>query len=501
MDEIREMIGVFSRKGHRKIETLSGDKVTGKKDNLYSQYYQGIKSGVFKNDEDAAKALLNRKPDSKAFQMIKSRVKRRLMNNLFFLENKGSKIAKAYYACNRDWFSAKFLIVNGAMETGYKLLRSTYSRAVKFQFYGLLVPILRLLKVQSAFMGLHSDFRQYSKALEEVIPLNDAEMKLEGIFLELSLHFQKKMNPEIDFAEKSNEWISEVEELFAKYPTHENTLYYYRILILYYWGTYKFESVLYSATRAQDYLLNHPELSSQVRLAEFALQKLSACLALKDFYRGTLIAKECIALFKEGSTNWLVSQEYHFQLGMQTGNYAASKSIFEDVTSSKAFSNASELLHERWLIFGAFLHYMGYAPKQSGTEKFNFYKFINQVPHYSHDKKGFNVSILVLPVLFLLNEGRFKEVIDRTESLRIYSSRYLKGEDSARSKLFIKMLSLIDKNNFKPAQIRKAGLKYCEQLKTTPHLASGQSDLEIVPPEILWETVLKNLEKIEAARD
>lgn len=298
--------------------------------------------------------------------------------------------------------------------------------------------------------------------------------------------------------EKANAWVERAESLIESFPTHENALNYFRILILFNWANYRYEAVLNAAGGAQDYLLKHSDFSSQARIAEFALHKLSACLALKDFKLGTPIAKECIALFKEGSVNWLISQEYHFQLGMQTGNYHEARAIYDEVIQTHAFSQIDALRQERWLIFGAFLHYTG-AGSANGKDKFNLYKFINAVPNYSHDKQGFNVSILVLQVLFLAEQGKFKELMDRTEALRIYSSRYLKGSASLRSKIFIKMLQLLEKKEFNPQQVRKSGIKYLEQLNAIPLKHVGQSEMEIIPPEQLWEMMLQKLERTRAA--
>ncbi len=133
--------------------------------------------------------------------------------------------------------------------------------------------------------------------------------------------------------------------------------------------------------------------------------------------------------------------------------------------------------------------------QHKGPEKFRIKKFLNEVPTYSKDKRGNNITILILHILLLLQQRKYGEIIDRVESLKTYSHRYLRQDDTFRSNCFIKMLLQLPAASFhKKGVIRKAK-KYWEKLQSVPLKKANQSvELEIIPYETLWEFVLNSLD-------
>ena len=128
-------------------------------------------------------------------------------------------------------------------------------------------------------------------------------------------------------------------------------------------------------------------------------------------------------------------------------------------------------------------------------KKIRVNKFLNEVPIYSKDKRGTNITILILHILFLLQQGKYGVIIDRMESLKTYAHRYLRKDDTYRSNCFIKMLMQLPAADFhKQGVIRKAQ-KYWEKLQAVPlEVANQSAEIEIVPYEMLWEFVLESLD-------
>lgn len=116
------------------------------------------------------------------------------------------------------------------------------------------------------------------------------------------------------------------------------------------------------------------------------------------------------------------------------------------------------------------------------------------MPIYRQDKRGANISILILQILFLLHQKKYNAIIDRAESLRQYTYRYLRRDDTFRSHCFIRMLLTLPECSFnKTAVLRKAD-KYWQQLQAMPlNVAKQSAEIEIVPYETLWEFVLEEL--------
>lgn len=118
------------------------------------------------------------------------------------------------------------------------------------------------------------------------------------------------------------------------------------------------------------------------------------------------------------------------------------------------------------------------------------------MPIYSKDKRDANISILILQMLFLLHQKKYNEIIDRAESLKTYTYRYLRRDDTFRSHCFIRMLLTLPDCSFHKAAVLRKADQYWQQLKEVPlNVAKQSAEIEIVPYEMLWEFVLESLDE------
>ena len=119
---------------------------------------------------------------------------------------------------------------------------------------------------------------------------------------------------------------------------------------------------------------------------------------------------------------------------------------------------------EDWLINEAFIHYfisigkinLNDFPEEATIKKFRLAKFLNELPTFSKDKRGNNIPILIVQLMYMLNRSQYGAVIDRVDALNMYCSRYLKKDETFRSNCFIKMLLELPAANFhQQAVLRK----------------------------------------------
>jgi hypothetical protein len=83
------------------------------------------------------------------------------------------------------------------------------------------------------------------------------------------------------------------------------------------------------------------------------------------------------------------------------------------------------------------------------NNSFRIYKFLNQVPLFSRDKQGVNIPIILVQIYYcFLPIVIYSKIIDRMESLNLYSYRHLKKDDNFRSQCFIRMLSKWCRSDF-----------------------------------------------------
>ncbi|MEL6989086.1 MAG: hypothetical protein AAGK97_14835, partial [Bacteroidota bacterium] len=114
---------------------------------------------------------------------------------------------------------------------------------------------------------------------------------------------------------------------------------------------------------------------------------------------------------------------------------------------------------------------------------------------FTKDKRGLNIAILIVHVLFLLHLKKYNQIIDRTEALNQYCYRYLRTDDTFRSNCFIKMLLQIPKADFNRMRTERYAEKFVNKLRSMPLSVSTQSaEVEFFPYEDLWEITLEMLD-------
>ncbi len=235
-------------------------------------------------------------------------------------------------------------------------------------------------------------------------------------------------------------------------------------------------------------------------MSVFLHQKLVCHLQLKQFEAGKAAAERSLGMIPDGAFNWFKNHELHFLLAMHTREYKDAYLTWSNATTHKKYQYLDDNSKEKWTLYGFFLHYLtllGKLETPKEETKFNNFrlgKFLNQVPTYSQDKRGFNIPILIAQILFLVLKKEYDLVIDRMETIEKYCTRYLRQDDSFRSNCFIRMLLQLPEAGFhRAAAIRKAQ-KFLDKLGAMPlEIAAQPFEIEIIPYENLWQFVLDSL--------
>ncbi len=172
--------------------------------------------------------------------------------------------------------------------------------------------------------------------------------------------------------------------------------------------------------------------------------------------------------------------------------------MFEQASSHPSFKHLDPVNAESWKISEAYLLYLLYVGRvSSNSEKafsFRIAKFLNEVPIFSKDKKGMNIPILIVQILFTIAQQRYDLAIMRMDSIEKYCARYLRKDDTYRSNLFIKMLLCIPQAGFHRVAVSRRAAKYRDLLLKHPlEYANQGHQIEVIPYEVLWEMALDSL--------
>jgi len=226
------------------------------------------------------------------------------------------------------------------------------------------------------------------------------------------------------------------------------------------------------------------------RIAEISLNNLYNSLFLRDYQRGNQYALECEELYDSGSITWLIFKEYHFLLCMHMSQHGKASQIFDQVRKHSSFESYPAPNVEKWRIFEAYLEYA--EPISSPNRgRFNISKFLNEVPVFSKDKEGYNLTIIIAQMLLAVKTNELHRVVDREESLKVYLSRYIQKDKHARSYYFLKMLQVMIRYDFDPAKTSQIADKFFIKMKQSGQASPETS--EIIPYEWLWTDLMLRL--------
>jgi len=235
-------------------------------------------------------------------------------------------------------------------------------------------------------------------------------------------------------------------------------------------------------------------------IATFFLQKLVCHIQLKEFEEGKETAEKLFQYLDEGKFNWYKGQELYVRLLLCTARYQETYHLYKEIARYKQFSSLPKSIQETWTVFKAYIHFLIIQEKiiliseDKEFAKFRLGKFLNEVPTFSQDKRGRNISILVIQIIFTIVQKNYNRAINRIETIEKYTSRYLKKDTSFRSNCFIKMLLEIPKEGFHRVAVERKANKYRVRLSEMPLEVANQShSIEIIPYEDLWEMVLNIL--------
>ena len=138
----------------------------------------------------------------------------------------------------------------------------------------------------------------------------------------------------------------------------------------------------------------------------------AALMQIKAFDKAqTLVWKCAWKLSTNGSASWYLAQYYKMIAAFRTEQLQQAYHIFFEATNHSNFKRQYQNMSENWHIYEAYIHYFIAIGKvtpdeQKKLKRFRLHKFLNEVPTYSKDKRGTNITILILQILFLLKQKK-----------------------------------------------------------------------------------------------
>ena len=212
-------------------------------------------------------------------------------------------------------------------------------------------------------------------------------------------------------------------------------------------------------------------------------------------------AKKDMAKLPSGSLGWYFIAHYTLKAELYKNNYVKAIELISQMVDNPKFSKIGENYRELFYTTLGYIYliidselFEGLEAHKERLPEFKLYKFLNTIPVFSKDKRGINVSILLMHIAFLLQRKDYNAIIDRIDSLNQYAYRYLRKDDSFRSNCMIKMVIQMTKADFNPIRTARYTQDLLKQLEQVKLAGSGENiETEIIPYEVLWKIMTKAL--------
>lgn len=506
MEILKELSQIINRNKVKSIEMLNPD--TSSKVNTF---YKALTEGELESDEQAAAFLYpDLQPDSSNYRKLKASLKRKMTNTLFFIDTKRNNYTDrqaAYYECYKNWAAANILLGKSAYRSCVDLCGKILKYAKKYEFNELCRDIYKLLRLHySAQLGDVRQYRKFRSAYEKYNNICYWENKAELYYSELMVEYVNNKAMKKFLGQAAEKYLEELRPMASEIATYRFQLYARLIQLLTSSARNDFQEILVHS-QSMEAFFRSKKYDAFTPIQISCYYQLMACTQLRKFSEGEKVAQRCIDLMDEGSFNWFKYHELYFTLAMHSGAYDTAYHLYRTVNEHPRFSYMPSSLLEVWKIFGAYLSYLAdlgrvELPAEDKLNKFRLGRFLNSTPIFSKDKRGMNIAILTIQILFLVSQEQYDKAIDKLEAIDKYCSRYLFQDETIRSYYFIRMMMCMVQGNFHKVAVERKVAPYLRKLQAVPLEEANQTyKIEVIPYEQLWELAFSSLNmKIHQSR-
>jgi len=504
LKHLKALVKLLSAQKTHQIEILSEDAQLSPKARAL---YEGIRDGSFDNDEEASLNLYNSDSKSSAYVKLKYRLKQRLINTVFFIDIQKysrSPYEKALAQAYKNWAASKILQRKGLNQLSVDISESILKQTLKFDIIELSLLISSDLKLHYGLFGNKKlKFQRLSALNDELISKFAFRNEAQNLYIKYG---------KIVSSVKSFELISELDNDLARIDNmlrddfsddYYTRLYLFNSAYFIYLIKKDLTKQFELSSQAIEYFEAKPEFHKR-GIFEFKMKMGVSLLGINKSEDAIKEFHDCLDITtNSGGIGWQYIHSYLFIAHTLNKNYNKAYDILCTVMDHPKFKTMYQTYKEPWYLKEAFINFLIRKNKINldnfkgiKLRQFRISRFLNEVPQMTKDKKGLNISINIIQILFLMLDEEYDKVLDKLTALKQYSFRYLKKPEYARSSNFIKMLLKIPAGKYKANLIQKKAEKYYKFLRDNPMDYSEQSmNIEIIPYEQLWEEILSIFEK------
>lgn len=458
-------------------------------------FFQKIKDGKIKNDDDAAFVLSLGTPYSGDFKKLKQELEDRILHLLFFIDSRKvpkSLMWKSYIPGFKKWAAAELVFYMGLNDAPYELTKAGYDLIEHIKFgEKKILPLVNLMRFSA---NMHDFKKRAAHFLEakKLLQIVQNELEVENIrgqldefiYLSEGIKFKNKK-----FVKSS---ISHISKIYKSTPTEAIAinLFQAKIRLGNFLNDY---NMVIDATLDMDkwHQSKGVEASKHLR-ADTAVHRLYARVFIRDFVNSEEDLILCVEVFNENSSSWSYVLEILFLHNMHNGNYEKALNAYYKCLKSAVFEKLSPDLKERWKYFEPYLNFV--IADDFVKQNLNLLSFLDEISYYTEHKGDNNIPILIGQVISMIEMGEFKKLLERTTYLDNYIKKYVNKKHFMRSHIFLNMLLKLFRNKFDPYKTEEQTSNSFKKLEfREDNKYKYCEEIEVIPYDKLWPMILERL--------
>lgn len=498
MQDLVKLVKIVTQLKQRQFPLLEmkGLNEGSSKENVFFRY---VKKGEVKTDDEAAELLYGSDSYDDRYRMLKSRLKQKLLNHVYFLDlsNKQGSNAKFYeQECLQLIHQGRTLMLTDELKIAKSLFQKAHTVAQRCEFNKYLIETLEeLLKIFSQNCQPHL-YDNTIEELEQVRKLYAMDLEAEMLYYKYRMLLVKSVN-------SRKKHIEETEEILEKLKAFWNDSHSYSVFEFYNKLNFRYKCI---CGEYQDLIDGIKEMVrgefEGVKLNEYRLDTLTFKLDLLYLYmrlkwhdEGVRLADELSLQINSKNENYFKYADIYFLLLMQHKDYEMALSLLTDVMDSKRYAQLDESEKNKWKLYLAYTHFV-----QAGNfyqRNFNFSSITEAEIDESHDEP-YNAAVLILQFMYYLEKSELEELVKRRDVLKKYMANHFKENFSYRTRTFYKLLNIVVESNTDLKKIQSKSKYLFAKLEESPVVSDAFQEIEIVPYETLWQMIIDML-KFERA--
>lgn len=493
MEDLKRLVSIVTKRKQRQYPLLELKSITenSSKENIFFRY---IKKGIVNSDDDASNLIYGTKSDDDRFRMLKSRLKQKLLNHLFFLDftENNQKVSNQFeQECIQQLHQARMLMFTGEFKIAKSLVVKALTTAQRCEFTRYIVSSLEeLVRIYSdncqphLFDDVISDLKKYRS-------LYTTEEAAAEHYYFIKMMIVKSVNSRKKNLDTATESIAYLEKLWSETKSYNVFQYLLKLMLLYKELVGDFAGIIpileeVETGKFQGITLNVNRLEESQIISSMSF----AYFRAKDYESGMDYVKKHLDAFDPALSDWFDFREIYFLLSAFNKNYTTCFEIIDSAFESKYFDKLSDDVKDKWKLYNAYIHLV-----QSGSYylKNNYVNILANIPEYDKDKEGFNAAILILQFMYYVDQRELDKLVEIRNELKSYMSNHFKENFSYRSRTFYKLINIVVENelDFKGVQLKSRYL--VKKLSENQIVGNAYTELEIIPYEHLWDMVFGKL--------